>query len=94
MTNRDGSPRPSLNYQYSIAECDVPSDADHARAKRVQWRTWLDADEHHAIWTNLSEMVWTDVSYRTLRQLVIGQEERSETGRLHNTLIAEQIIQG
>jgi hypothetical protein len=39
-------------------------------------------------------MVWTDVSYRTLRQLVIGQEDRNETGCLHNTLIAEQIIQG
>ena len=39
-------------------------------------------------------MVWTDVSYRTLRQLVIDQEESGVTGCLHNALVAEQIIQG
>jgi hypothetical protein len=88
----------SSDYKYPIAQCDVPlarhSQLESYRAKRRQWLTSLDADEHHAIWTNLSSMVWTDVSYRTLRQLVIGQEHRNETGSLHNTLIAEQIIQG
>jgi hypothetical protein len=80
----------SPDYKYPIAQCDVPlarhSQLESYRAKRRQWLTWLDADEHHAIWTNLSSMVWTDVSYRTLRQLVIGQEDRNETGCLHNTL--------
>ena len=68
--------------------------AQSYRAKRRQWLAWLDADEHHAIWMNLSSMVWTDVSYRTLRQLIIDQEDRNETSCLHNTLIAEQVIQG
>jgi hypothetical protein len=88
----------SPEYKYAIAQCDVPlarhSQLESYRAKRHQWLTGLDAEEHHAIWTNLSSMVWTDVSYRTLRQLVIGQEDRNETGCLINTLIAEQIIQG
>jgi hypothetical protein len=88
----------SPEYKYAIAQCDVPlarhSQLESYRAKHHQWLTWLDADEHHAIWTNLSSMVWTDVSYKTLRQLVIGQEDRNETGCLHNSLIAEQIIQG
>jgi hypothetical protein len=86
------------DYKYPIAQCDVPperrSQLESYRAKRQQWLTWLDADEHHAIWTNLSAMVWTDVSYRTLRQLVIEHEEKSEATCLQNTLIAEQIIQG
>jgi hypothetical protein len=86
------------DYKYPIAECDVPlerrSQLESYRAKRCQWLSWLDTDEHHAIWTTLSSMVWTDVSYRTLRQIVIGQEERNETGCLHNGLVAEQIIQG
>src|SRR6516162_10057881 len=89
---------PSADYKYSIPQCDVlperRSQLESYRAKRREWLMWLDDDEHHAIWTNLSSMVWTDVSYRTLRRLVIGQEDRNETGCLHNSLIAEQIIQG
>jgi hypothetical protein len=84
--------------KYPIAQCDVPSERhsqlESYRAKRQQWFAWLDGDEHHAIWTNLSSLVWTDVSYRTLREIVVGQEDRNETGCLHNTLVAEQIIQG
>jgi hypothetical protein len=85
-------------YKYAIARCDVPperrSQLESFRAKRRQWLVWLDGDEHHAIWTNLSSLVWTDVSYRALREIVVGQEDRNETGCLHNTLVAEQIIQG
>jgi hypothetical protein len=86
------------DYKYPISQCDVPperrSQLESYRAKRRQWLAWLDGDEHHAIWTNLSSMVWTDVSYRTLREIVVGQEDRNEIGCLHNTLVAEQIIQG
>jgi hypothetical protein len=39
------------------------------RAKRRVWLTWLDTDEHHAIWTNLSAMAWTDVSLGIFREL-------------------------
>lgn len=83
-------------YRYAVAQCDVPparrSQLESFRAKRRQWLVWLDGDEHHAIWTNLSSLVWTDVSYRTLREIVIGQEDRNEAGCLHNTLVADQII--
>jgi hypothetical protein len=86
------------DYNYSIAQCDVPperrSQLEAYRAKRQQWLTWLDADEHHPLWTSLSSMVWTDVSYRTLRQTVIDHEVKNEATCLQNTLIAEQIIQG
>jgi len=70
------------------------SQLESYRANRRQWLTWLDGDEHHAIWTNLSAMVWTDVSYRTLRQLVIVHEDKNETSCLNNAPVAEQIIQG
>ena len=86
------------DYKYPIGQCDVPperrSQLESYRANRRQWLTWLDGDEHHAIWTNLSAMVWTDVSYRTLRQLVIVHEDKNETSCLNNALVAEQIIQG
>ena len=57
------------------------------RAKRGQWLAWLDTDEHHAIWSAISAMVWTDVSFRTLVQIATDNEKSS----LSNTLIAEQI---
>ena len=79
--------------KYPITQCDVPPERrtqlESYRAKRRQWLAWLDGDEHHAIWTNLSSLVWTDVSYGTLREIVVGQEDRNETGCLHNTLVAE-----
>jgi hypothetical protein len=86
------------DYKYPIAQCHVPperrSQLESYRAKRHQWLTWLDADEHHPIWTTLSSMVWTDVSFRTLRQTAIDHEEKNEATCLRNTLIAEQLIQG
>jgi hypothetical protein len=44
----------------------------------------------HAIWTAKSAMVWTDVSFRTLAQFAINNEETC----LSNTLVAEQLING
>jgi hypothetical protein len=81
-------------YQYSLSQCDVPPERRAAlegyRAKRHQWLGWLETDEHHAIWTAISAMVWTDVSFRTLAQFAIDNEETC----LSNTLVAEQIING
>jgi hypothetical protein len=86
----------SADCKYPIGKCDVPperrSQLEAYRAKRQQWLTWLDTDDHHAIWTNLFTMVWTDVSFRTLRQLVIGHEHKNNITCLNNSLIAEHII--
>ena len=97
-TKEQPSSMMSPEYKYPIAQCDVAperrSQLESYRAKRQQWLTWLDADEHHPLWTTLSSMVWTDVSYRTFRQTVIDHEEKNEPTCLQNTLIAEQIIKG
>jgi hypothetical protein len=44
-------------------------------AKRLARLSWIDTDEHHAIWTVLSSMVWTDVSFRTLAQFAIAVQQ-------------------
>jgi hypothetical protein len=84
----------SANYNYEIGQCDVPQERRAAleayRAKRQQWLAWLDSDAHHAIWTTISAMVWADVSFRTLTQAAIDDDESC----LSNTLLAEQIING
>jgi hypothetical protein len=82
------------DYEYSITQCDVPTERRGAlesfRAKRKQWVTWLDNDEHHAIWTTLSSMVWNDVSFRVLAQMALDDNESS----LRNSLVAEHVING
>src|SRR5450759_4513631 len=82
------------DYQYAIGQCDVPperrSSLETYRAKRRQWLEWLDTDEHHAIWTNVSALVWNDVSFRTLAQLAVDNPESC----LGNTLVAEKLING
>jgi hypothetical protein len=83
-----------MDYQFSIGQCDVPQERrsalDAYPTNRGQWLAWLNTDEHHAVWTAISAMVWTDVSFRTLAQLATDNEKSS----LSNTLIAEQIIYG
>jgi hypothetical protein len=57
-------------YTYTLAQCDVPierhSMLQSYRDKRRLWLSWISTDEHHAIWTVLSSMVWTDVAFKTL----------------------------
>jgi hypothetical protein len=84
----------SENYQYAIGQCDVPPERHGAlnafRAKRQQWLEWLDTDEHHAIWTSVSALVWNDVSFRPLVHLAVENPQSS----LGNTLVAEKLING
>jgi hypothetical protein len=63
---------------------------DAFRTKRATWLEWLDDDEHHAIWTAISAMVWTDVSFSTLAKLAANNENTC----LNNSLIAEALING
>jgi hypothetical protein len=42
------------------------------RAKRRQWVNWLDEDSNHAMWTAISAIVWSHVSFRTLAQLALA----------------------
>jgi hypothetical protein len=84
----------TTGYQYSIAQCDVPPERraklEAFRAKRASWIEWIDDDEHHAIWTTISAMVWTDVSFRTMAKLATDHENSC----LGNSLIAEALING
>ena len=79
------------DYAYSVAQCDVAADKrgglQSYRDKRRLWLSWIDTDEHHAIWRVLSSMVWTDVSFKTLTQLAISDENNT----LHNTLLAQAL---
>jgi hypothetical protein len=60
------------------------------RDKRRLWLSWIDTDEHHAIWQVLSSMVWTDVSFKVLTQFAVDDENNS----LNNTLLAEALLNG
>ena len=82
------------DYQFPLSECDVPQERRAAleayRDKRREWVNWLDEDRDHAIWTTISGMVWSDVSFRTLAHLALEDEATS----LGNSLLAEQLING
>ncbi len=81
-------------YTYAIAQCDVPPDKrpvlESFRDKRRVWLSWIDADEHHAIWQVLSSMVWSDASFKTLTQFAIDDENSA----LNNSLLAEALLSG
>jgi hypothetical protein len=81
------------DYGYPITQCDVPIERRPAlesyRAKRRLWLSWIEKDEHHAIWSVLSSMVWTDASFRVLAHF--GGDENSA---LNNALLGEALLHG
>jgi hypothetical protein len=84
----------SDDYGYSVAQCDIPLERRGAlqsyRDKRRLWLSWIDTDEHHAIWRVLSSMVWTDVSFKMLSQFATNDENNA----LNNTLLGQALIDG
>ena len=79
-------------YKYKLAECDVTDKRalESYRAKRATWLSWLNTDQHHAIWDVLSGMVWTDVAFRSLAQFAID----NDASGLHNSLLTEALMGG
>lgn len=82
------------DYAYTIAQCDVTTEKRAAlqsyRNKRRLWLSWIDTDEHHAIWRVLSSMVWTDVSFRALTHFAVNDENNG----LNNSLLGEALLDG
>jgi hypothetical protein len=54
------------------------------------WLSWIDTDEHHAIWRVLSSMVWTDVSFMALRHFAVNDENNG----LNNSLLVGALLDG
>src|SRR5437764_14004923 len=81
-------------YTYTLAQCDVPIERHRAlqsyRDKRRLWLSWISTDEHHAIWTVLSSIVWTDVAFKTFTSFAVGDEANA----LNNHLLAEALLGG
>jgi hypothetical protein len=82
------------DYAYPIAQCDVTTEKRAAlesyRDKRRKWLSWIDTDEHHAIWRVLSSMVWTDVSFRALTHFAVNDENNGH----NNLLLAGALLNG
>ena len=82
------------DYTYPISQCDVPVERRSAlqayRDKRRLWLSWIDTDEHHAIWNVISSMVWRDAAFNALRHFAVSNENNA----LNNPLLAEALIDG
>jgi hypothetical protein len=81
-------------YKYAIAQCDIPaerrSSLETFRAKRRVWLGWINTDEHHAIWTTINSMVWTDAAFKTLADFGANDP----TNGLNNPLVIEALLSG
>ena len=84
----------SDSYAYDLAQCDVPGERraglESYRAKRRIWLSWISTDEHHAIWTTLHSMVWTDVAFKTLTNFAVSDDKNA----LNNPLMVEALLNG
>ena len=82
----------AADYDYTTAQCDVSDKRalQSYRDKRHLWLSWIGTDEHHAIWTVLSDMVWMVVSFKALTHFAIGDENNG----LNNSLLGQALIDG
>ena len=82
------------DYAYPVRQCDVATERHAAlqsyRDKRRLWLSWIDEDEHHAIWQVLSSMVWTDVSFKAVTRFAMNDESNA----LNNMLLSQALIDG
>jgi hypothetical protein len=80
------------DYKYTLEQCDVEDKTALAtfRDKRRVWLSWLNTDEHHAIWQVISSMVWHDVYFRTFAELA----DKNPDSGIHNSLVSEAIVTG
>lgn len=79
-------------YQYSIEQCEVEDKESLMafRQMRRKWLGWLKDDDHHAISTSISNIVWNDVAYRIL----VCAAESDPKSALYNPLVSELLING
>ena len=57
-------------YVTPIEQCSVEDKEALAafRLKRLDWLSWLNTDEHHAIWKQITAMAWNDAVFRVLNE--------------------------
>ncbi|MCP4326954.1 MAG: hypothetical protein GY791_00760 [Alphaproteobacteria bacterium] len=57
-------------YQYEVDQCSVSDKAllTEFRAKRSEWKSWLERDVHHNIWGQIHAIMWNDAAYRSLNE--------------------------
>src|SRR5712671_453580 len=81
-----------MTYEFAVEICDV-EDKDalaRYREKRTLWLDWLSSDEHHAIGSQISSMVWNDVTFRFLAHTASLDEQSA----LLNPLLGESLVNG
>ena len=80
-------------YQFTVDQCDVEPEARNAlqsfRDKRRNWLVCMETDEH-AIWRTISDMVWSDMSFRTIAMIA----EKNSDSPIHNQLLTQSLIAG
>lgn len=79
-------------YSFPLEACQV-DDFDSLKAyrkKRAEWEHWLNDDEHHAIWSNLSLLIWNEARFGALSAIADSQGD----GALSNSLVTELALYG
>jgi hypothetical protein len=68
----------------SSTKCDVLNICalNKFRLKRDEWLAWLKTDEYHAIWPQITSMVWADVVFRVLSSAQQSLPESAATNWL------------
>lgn len=83
---------PPDRYSFPVEACQVDDfeSLRRYRRKRAEWEHWLNDDEHHAIWPNLSLLIWNEARFGALSAIADSQID----GALSNSLVTELALYG
>jgi len=85
-----------MTYEYSIEDCDVSDRAqlDVYRQKRSEWLYLLSGDPDHAVWTQITAMLWNDALFRMVNETRRITSQAGYQSSARNRPLAKFIDQG
>jgi hypothetical protein len=75
-------------FKFLPAKCDIRNQdmLPRYRTARTKWLNMLENDKHHAIWTQIHQMMWNDAVYRCVNEARRYSTDQNPTSASNGTL--------
>jgi hypothetical protein len=86
----------AMTYEYAIQDCDVADRAQLAiyRDKRAEWLHLLNGDLDHAVWRQITAMLWNDAVFRMANEARRLSRQGGYQSSARNWTLAQFMDQG
>jgi hypothetical protein len=92
LSEADGT----MTYTFAVEDCDVLDKSGLAtyREKRSEWLHFLNGDDDHAVWRQISAMLWNDAIFRMMKESRRLSRKAGYASSSRNRSLAQFMDQG